>query len=91
MSEAHKAARAGHVEKVKELLEGGIRIDSTDGMEATFLYWSVASGNTQLVEELLQRTRPHMFQMREQTVFHLAASLGYKQIIGSPTKSTPHV
>ena len=74
----HDAAKIGHVEQVRTLLENGVGIDSKDGFQRTALHWAVNRGHRGVAQLLIEKGANVNARDRDAfTPLHLATQLVY--------------
>ena len=78
----HHACIRGNYFAVKELIAGGIYVDSTDLESSTALHIACERGYVNIVSLLIEQTTTHIlsYNMHGSTPFHLAAVLGSEKI-----------
>lgn len=77
LTQLHWAASAGHAEFMRELLNSGIEIDSTDKYGKTALHWAISSGQSEAVRILLEHGASISLQCKDgNTAIHYASYLG---------------
>ncbi|XP_053275302.1 ankyrin-2 [Pleuronectes platessa] len=76
-----RAARAGNIDKVLELLKNGVDISTCNQNGLNALHLAAKEGHTDLVEELLERGAPVDSSTKKgNTALHIASLAGQKEV-----------
>ena len=77
------AANSGDIETIREMIKGGMRVDTPDSLGRTALHIAVLTNQIETVKVLLELGANPLLHLKDgRNVVHIAAEYGYLELLG---------